>query len=518
MSSYPIVTGFLANSGRRYVRIQTGLGSATLPYEAFSMANTKLAADLTAGGLPLFVKDDLETVIEEVRALTLFEPGHVIEHSGWDGKSFGQLDGTIIVGDGPAPEVLFKLTPDRIKSQGSLERWKELVFQPLADQPVPAFAIMAMFLPPLLRFMPQVGNLTLELVGPGVSGKTVVQKLAASVVGPSSFMNALRDVQRDLADVQRLSRDYPLIIDHVASALATSTKPKKAELFTAIDYDLQRASGGRLTLLSGRYPLRDACLMPTLEDGIITIPMPANTGGHSNFADVVEDLVVAASANHGLAFPEFLKQLREKLTTDNKKVQSKIKGAQDRFLRAASSQGCEGADLRVVRACAAVSAAGYMARLYRVLPSGFPYEQIALAVLDLLGQAEGERQPFLKRLEDLVISGKLVTITEGADPAVQANAVSTALGTLTVKAGKRIIKIAPTKIEEAFPDWQRIKHTDDVRGPEGPLKLDGKNLTTWGRLAPGMERIRLHQFTLPVADEPSALDAAADAADVRTEE
>jgi Domain of unknown function (DUF927) len=485
MSSHPIITGHLANSGRRYVRIQTQLGSATLPYESFSMANTKLAADLTACGLPLMVKDDLETIIKEVRALSAFEPKRVIEHSGWDGKVFGQLDGTVNIGEGPVPEVLFQRTPDRVNSRGLLENWKQQVFQPLADHPVPAFALMAMFLPPLLRFMPQVGNLTFELVGPGGFGKSVAQTLAASVVGPFSYVSALRDVQRDLAGVQRLSRDYPLIIDHVSSALATTSKPKKADIFTAIDYDLRRALGGRVTLLSGRYPLSDACAMPTLEHGIITIPMLASICGHSNFTDVVDDLVKAATANHGLAFPAFLLRLRQKLEANHKKVKSQIEGAQARFLLAALQQGGESADLRIARACAAVSAAGHMARRFRVLPSGFPYEDIALTVFDLIRKAEGERQPFLMRLEGLAASGKLVTITEGADPAVQANAVGTAIGTLTNRPGGRVIKIAPDKVEEAFLDWKRIKQTDDVRGPEGPLKLDGKNLTTWGRLAPG---------------------------------
>jgi hypothetical protein len=183
MSSNVQITGFLADSSRRYVRIQASNGSATLPYEAFSIANKRLAADLVSAGLPVFADEDLEAIVEEVRALSFFQPGGVVEHSGWNGSAFALLDGKVISGDGPTPEVLFLAEPARVSSSGTLDAWKA-VARAVKHHPLPAFAQMAMFVPPLLRFMPQVGSVTIELVGPGDTWKSVIRAVAGSVVGP----------------------------------------------------------------------------------------------------------------------------------------------------------------------------------------------------------------------------------------------------------------------------------------------------------------------------------------------
>ena len=503
------ITGFLAESGRRYVRIQAENGSATLPYEAFSIANKRLAADLVAAGLPVFADKDLEAIVEEVRAFSNFQSGGVVEHSGWNGKVFAHLDGKVISGDGPPPEVLFQTNSPRVSSRGTLDTWKRDVAKAVKYHPLPAFAVMAMFVPPLLRFMPQVGNVIIELVGPGDIGKSLVQAVAASAVGPKSYVSGLRDVQRDLAGVQRLSRDYPLVIDYVAPALATATKPKKAELFTAIDYDLARAPGCRLTLLSGRLPLRDACLMPTMEDGIITLSIPPGPKGvlallpeeFDSYAGLADSLMAAASANHGTAFPAFVEYLHADLQTDPKAERAKIDHFKEQFLTMPEVQANNGAEHRLARTFAAVYAAASLASEYGVLPKQFLKKKTTLAVLGLCQQAAAVRLPFLTRLENLVSSGQLVTITKEADPEAQALVIGNAVGSLTITPSERIVKIPPEKIEHAFADWKRIRSSGEARAV---LKLDGKNLTTWGHLGPSMERTRLHQFVLPsVAAEQS---------------
>jgi hypothetical protein len=509
MSSIYRITGFVAESGRRYVHIVADNGSAVLPYEAFSIANKRLATDLVSAGLAVFADEDLEAIVEEVRALSFFQPGGVVEHSGWNGTHFALLDGEVIAGDGPGAKVLFQTEVGRVSSRGDLESWKQGFAMAVKDHPLPAFALMAMFLPPLLRFMSQVGNTTIELVGPGYSGKSIALTGAISAVGPNSYVIGLRNVQSDLAGVQSQSRDYPLVIDFVASALATATKPKKAEFFTAIDYDLARADGGRVTLLSGRQALRDACDMPTREDGIISIPIPPGSqgvfavlpDGFASYAAFSDHLIATANANYGVAFPSFIQALRADLKTDKNAVKARIDRLQNRFLAMPEVRTNNGVEHRVARAFAAVYTAACLAIRYGVLPARFPRKSATLAVLDMYHQAETARLPFLSRLENLIASGELVTITNEADSAAQALVIGNALGSLTIKANERIAKIPPEKIEHAFSDWKRIRGTDEVRAL---LKRDGKNLTTWGHLAPGLERIRLHQFVLPpVAAEQS---------------
>ncbi|HQV05104.1 DUF927 domain-containing protein [Novosphingobium sp.] len=511
MSSNVQITGFLADSSRRYVRIQASNGSATLPYEAFSIANKRLAADLVSAGLPVFADEDLEAIVEEVRALLFFQPGGVVEHSGWNGNAFALLDGKVISGDGPTPEVLFLAEPERVSSSGTLDGWKA-VARAVKHHPLPAFAQMAMFVPPLLRFMPQVGSVTIELVGPGDTWKSVIRAVAGSVVGPPSCVRGLRDLQRDLAGVQRQARDYPLLIGFVAPALATASKPKRAELFTAVDYDLARAPGGRVTLLLAGQPLRDACGMPTLEDRIITIPVPlgdqgifaALPEGFASYAALGDHLTAIASADYGVAYPAFVGALHADLRADHKAVKDKIERLRAQFLADLQVRSNNGVDHRVAQVFAAVHTATRLASEYRVLPKQFRSKTTVLAVLDAFRQTATARLPFLTRLESLISSGKLVTITKEAEPEAQALAIGNALGSLTMKVGERIAKIPPEKIEQAFPDWKRIRGTAEVRAA---LKIDGKNLATWGHLAPGMERTRLHQFVLPPAPAEQSMFA-----------
>lgn len=512
MSTNLIVAGFRADSGCRYVCVEADNGSAILPYEKFNLANTRLAADLAAGGLPLFAKEDLEVIVRQVRVMPHFAEGLVVEHPGWNGRSFVQHDGTVPGKDGTAPEVLFARQPGHIKPCGTLDEWHRQVAEPLADHPIAAFALMSMFLPPVQRFMPQVGNLTFELVGDGSTGKSTVQQLAASAVGPLDYGHGLREVMGDVEGTRRLARDYPLMVDHVGPALLTASKARKAEIFAAVTYDLMRGPGGRVTWLSGRRPLREACGMASAEDSIVTLHVQADAA-HSVFRSVpegfascpafAESLIAAASSHHGVAFPHFLSRLRDELRRDHAEVERRLARSHVRFLREANVLGDNGHEYRVASAFAAVFAAGYRARVFKALPGRFPCMDIALAAFEHYRRSEAAHVPFLGRLEELIASGKIVTIMQGADPAAQAHVVKAALGTLTMKANNRIVRVTQTNIKAAFPDWDRIKATDEVRAL---LKLDGKNLAVWGKLAPDMERVRLFQFGLPLAEQTSLFE------------
>lgn len=512
MSLNPSIVGYLADSGRRYVSIEADHGAAILPYEDFGLANKTLAHDLNLAGLPLFAEEDLDAIITEVRAIKDFIPGRVRDHVGWSDKSFAFLDQTVACGDGPSPEVLYPGN-DRVARHGTINKWKKHVALPLKDHPIPAFALMAMFLPPLLRFLPQVGSPIFELVGPGFTGKTVTQVLAASAIGPRRYVCALKDIKRDPAKVQRDTRDHPLIVDHVASALAVASKPQKAETFAALAFDTLQAPGNRVVLLSGRSAFREACGMTSDEDRIITLAIPegplgvltAVPNGFSNGAEFVDSLLAAAASNHGLAFPEFVKKLHADLTADAAAVKARISRLHASFLSRAVDQGIGGVAYRDASAIAAVYVAGMMAKRYKVLSLRLNCMATALAVHDLHRGMSLARPQFTDRLHALASDSRLVVITPEVDETTQSAAAMAALATITVKGGKRIIKIRPAKIEEAFEDWKSIRNTPDVRAV---LKVDGKNLATWGTLAPGMKRERLHQFVLPHArDEQSTFTA-----------
>lgn len=505
MSFNQHLRGITSQSGQRYIHVPTDAGGPVIRLTDIYTSNTRLPAMLAEHGVMLSNKKDLEAFIQSVGEVDHYHPSKVAEYPGWTGSFFAQHDGTVIgAGDDPV-HVVFSPKPQMVRKRGSLEGWKNQVAQPIKHQPLAACAVMAAFLPAVLRFMPHVPNFTIEIVGRAGTGKSTIQKVAASVAGPPDGIIPLRDLQRNMEVVQWMARDFPLVIDHAQGPILTASKAKRPELFSAVAYDLPRSPGGRVALLSGQHALRDACGIEWSEDNLITLRIPDTDYGAFAFvpdgfatcADFADSLIAAASANYGHAYSAFLRALREKSKLERSQIESQLAKAQVRFLEYAETHGLERASPRLLRAFAAIYAAGCLAWKCKILPTNFCRSNL-MAVLDLCVCNDHAEKSFADRLEELVVSRRLIPVDKKGDAASQCGAIGDALGTITIKADCRVIKISPGMILSAFPDWERIKRTDQVREV---LKVDGKNLAAWGRLAHGMERERLFQFVLPLEDE-----------------
>lgn len=500
-------SGIMASSGNRYVLIPTESLAAAIPIAKFYVASANLPADLASRGVTVPTKKDLELLIQAVSTITHFEPGDVAEHPGWCGEHFARHDGSVIGPDPARVHVVFRPNAALAKSSGTMESWIANVVSPVMPHPIAAFGTMAAMLPAVKRFMPQLPNITIEWVGDINTGKSVMQEVAASVAHAPGLISSLRDVQRDLKTLREIGCDSPLVIDHVGSALLTATKPKKAELYALTAYDLPRGPEGRVTLLSGRHPLREACGIMAADESVLTLRIPVDEhgvfdhvpDGFANCAEFADSLRAAAAAHHGHAYPLFLQALSQSGWSATQ-IERRLEGIDARFRKKVRTNGFGNVPHRVQRDISAIYAVGVLARKLKILPARFPCMSAALAALGMCQDAQAEAQPFHERMEDLISSGKLVTIDKGANASVLAQAALAALGTIVTKPTGRVVRISPAKIAQAFPDWERIKRAEDVRAL---LKVDGKNLAVWGQLAPGTERIRLFKFELPLAEEPT---------------
>jgi hypothetical protein len=506
MSTQFRISGYRAASGQRYIRVETDQGSATLRLEQFSLANSRLAADLSSEGLPVFTKKQLEEIVGEVQYVTDFQDNRVGEHSGWNGKLFVSHDGTAVGSDAPAL-IMFTPKPESTRQRGTLAEWQSEVVMAVRNQPLIASAVMAAFLPPVLTLMPQAANATIEIVGPSGTGKSIAQMIAASVMGPVSRIASMRDVLANSDAARRDGRDHLLIVDHVHPVVITTTKTKKADLFVSTAFDLVKAPGGRITLLSGRWPLAEACDMEP-EGNILTLRVHGDgmgvfstlPPGIESAAAFAAQLVSAVRKNYGHAFPAFVTRLHADRIAEVTKLRARLAKDHSEFLRRAGVADTGGAERQAANIFASLYAAGCLARRYRILPRQFHCKRLALAALDHYRRAQAAQVSFTDRLEALIAGGQIVALSSEADPALQAQAVRDALGTVAVRATSRIVRIAPENIMKAFPDWSRIKTSPEVRAV---LKMDGKNFAVWGKVAPGMERVRLFQFELPVDPEPT---------------
>lgn len=505
----PEINGFLAG-GKRLVHLQGPEYSAWLEYARFGIANPKLAKDIADAGLPLFQQEDLENIVAQVAALDHFAEIPAAHHVGWNGSFFAQHDGTISGAGVENVYVLFEPKPERTSAAGTLHEWKRQVAIPVSKQPLAAFAMMTMFLPPLLSLMPGVRNPVFEFVGARNSGKSSMLKLAGSAVGSLAYGRPLRDLQLRFDQVIAEDREYPSVLNDVGRCLlTTTTKPRQAELFGLAAYDLPGASGGRVVLMASQEPLRSACSIPAGQDDIITLMLKPGANVFSNTPEGVsaakysDDLLAQAAAQHGTAYPAFITALTSALAQDETAVKVALAKYQARFAAKIDRTIAGNNDHHVVRAIGAAYAAGRLAVKFGILPQSFKASSAALLACTLFSQ--GQRIPisFRDRLENLIADGAVVHLNAASQSDTQAEAVNAALGSVSLKPSGRIIRVWYSKIYEAFHDWASIKGTDEVRAF---LQRDGNNLATWGHMAPGLARSRDFQFKLPTVVEGSLFD------------
>lgn len=515
--SYIDVNGLESASGNRYFLLTCGDQESLIPVERLYLSNNILPKELAKFGIYVSSKKDIEDIIRSASEISAFSQADIAEYPGWNKKQFALPDGTIIGCESGHCHVAFSRNPALGQRGGNLDAWRSQVAGPLAHNPIAAFLLMAGFVPIVSRFMPSMENLTIELIGGPDAGKTLVQKLVTSLVSKPDDLTRLRDVQSDFEQVRWLGRDRPLCVDEVKPALLAATKPQKAALFARTIYELPRGPGGRLTILSGQEPLCDACGIASPDDTTLTINIcdsraglfESVPGGFSSAADFAESLLVAARANHGHAGPAFVEAIRSYPGAAT--IKEKLAKSEAEFRATAKRAGLDGVRHRDLQAIAAIYSAGRLARACGILPPRFRCRKAARAVLELCAANRRiAHEPFVARLERLAASGDLLVIDPNADQAEQARKAEAAVGTVTAKASGRLIKLAPENVNRAFSDWARLKRSAEVRAV---LRVDGKNLASWGNLAPGTERRRLFQFLLPAAPEPTLLEGTATIAD-----
>ncbi len=153
------------------------------------------------GYLSLFQQEDLDSIVAQVAALDRFVEIPAAHHVGWNGSFFAQHDGTISGAGVEHVHVLFVPQSGRTSSAGTLADWKRQVAVSVSKHPLVAFAVMAMFSPPVLRLMPGARNPVFEFVAARNSGKSAMLKLAGSVVGSMAYGRPLIDVQQRFDEV-----------------------------------------------------------------------------------------------------------------------------------------------------------------------------------------------------------------------------------------------------------------------------------------------------------------------------
>lgn len=403
-----------------------------------------------------------------------------------------------------------------------MKAWREQVAVPLAGQPVATFVLSMAFAAPLMDFANAGHNYIFELIGePGI-GKSTLQKLAASVVGPPTHHAAIPFV----VSLTRLMdkgggslaeyRHLPLIVDHLPEYFAGATKAQCQQVLRMMVSNLVTGvvdgcdkSIRTIALLSSTAPLLSCVSFDSrdhrsLNGKVLTIPIPQRphtaisnpTPATEQNQSFVRQVMSAAVDNHGTAFALFVKKLSRLMTKDPLRLATYIQNDICRFRTWLAVDQNDGAAVRIADAFGLVYAAGKLAQRYHCLPKNMDVLQ---AAQHCHGLHRGQALPsgsFIERLNELC-KGPHVAYASEDSPEAVANA-----DVIVAKCkGHSERWVRPDAIEVLFPDWQRLKNNPDV----AKLRIrDTTKPTTTRKAGPQGQRVPMYVFRKPAARKESA--------------
>lgn len=526
MSADLKLIGATAANGHRYVGTCLDNNVAWLPLSTITAGDKSIVAAHAARGVHLAGRPMLDRFHHQVAALAAFPHHDIAVESGWNADVYALQDGrTFSAYRGHDVPNAFELRPGKNASVGTLPEWQEEVAAPLAGQPLGSFLLAASFVPILLRFMPEVPNVAIEVVGAEGIGKTTLLRAVASTYGGpggdgcTRYWESFASGPDALPDLVAAHCDQLLILDEANALEASPDKRSFEKAYVHLGYDLgrcQTASGSLhsaglsyrgFVLLAGNESLRDKAQRQQLPgEQIVTLTVPPNSEHGifsklpARFADgaaFAEALMAGTRGAHGTAVPSFLTKLCVDIREDMPGLQKRLNDWQNRFLTKVGVDRNDGKQLRMARVFAAVYAAGLLAKRYHVLPSKVLMWTATRRTYHLYKRGGPSFVPFHDRLVELVASERVMKVPEKCS-VLPRREVLAGIGTLHINNRYRELRIPQNRIDEAFPDWRQIRTSGPVRdflvGEEGKRGQD----KSYARLAPGFARERLYCFRLPL--------------------
>lgn len=524
------VRGATAPDGKPWVEVSAAEGkrSAWIPFDDLSDDAAKAKRRMRDADIVLF-GDDLRTAINKARGVSAFPPLTLIERPGWSGPHFALISGEVFSPDGAGePIVLFEPQPQKCSAKGTAA-WRKVVRQLARRQPVVTFAVMIAFAGPLLRLSRLRENIGFELSGPKGVGKSTLQHLATSVVGPAlepagqnywitanTTINALEaelplhndlmivieemsvmgaasgakaraDQMREL--VFRMTQGTPkgrfgTVRGHPSRFVyLTSTNDPIASLLAAQPSDAALAAGDRLLALPLSTKRKHGIFEKTLPDG-------CDTG--EDAARAIAELV---SEHFGHPMRRFLRMLVKARADDEISLIQQIDGYIAKFRDAVGIDGNAGSEARVADSFGLIYAAGRLAQRFHALPKELDCMQAALKCYRINRKAVGSEITNAERLRRLAKKPGVVTVDVTDSTAAYRRRIGKAPALILMgKDGKRELLLTQKALERAFPKSKSLFADPAIK----PLmRADTGRNTIKVKLVRGGKSVRVYAFRLP---------------------
>ncbi|MFA7263012.1 MAG: DUF927 domain-containing protein [Caulobacter sp.] len=350
--------------------------------------------------------------IDRVGDITDWPKQYLATRPGWHRSQFALGDGSILAPKGENPHCV-AFHPDHAKwgFRGTLEGWRTAVAAPLAKQPLPAFAIMLAFAPPLLNILPRRTNFGVEFVGLKGLGKSTLQQLVSSVwAGPGTssdakFWETWLATAEGLETVGERHRDCLLVLDEATLFEGAATKAARAKAVQNIVFRLGEGAGKArfggerpevsqlIYLSSSNEPIASVlggghgASADAAEDRLLTLPADAGSGFgvYSTLPDGVvsgsafaSQLTHAVDGQYGTAIRAFLAKLVQRRSDDQEGLTKELEGHMAHFRKRAQIDPNDGSMVRVANSFGVAYAAGRLAKGWGILPKNWRCADTAL--------------------------------------------------------------------------------------------------------------------------------------------
>lgn len=478
-------------NGKRYIGISRNDDCAWLAVTALAGYGNDIARKLMDRGIAVFGRRQIDAACNAAAEVSDFPALPIVDGPGWNGGYFALPDGTVFKPPKAQPPIVaFETLLGKCDSAGSLDGWLNGVAKPCVGQPLPIFVIALAFAPPLLRLSGIRANFGFELVGRKGTGKSTLQQLGSSVIGPIlspaywiTFNSTPNAFEQQLA----IHNDLAMFVEEAALFLADQPTQRRAAAFQALAFQISNgrdkarfgspssadyrvaylsSSNERLASLTGS----NTDTARAAEDRLITLEIPqANSFGvfesvpryYDSSSEFARSLTKAAEENYGHAMRCYLKHLVKKRADDEEKLRKHIAKLMQKFRERARVDRNDGSAMRVADAFGIIYAAGALARRWRCLPKEWA---IGPAILTCYQEYRYQPVPqltFAERLQAIASAEGTLDLSAASSP--KPKAIKNAK--VFVWAGRhgRELLVRPTAIELVIPDWRSVRRTDEVR-------------------------------------------------------
>jgi|GEM_PF-1141422 len=493
------VVGGTAPDGTPWVNMSAPDGGTDVWLPLDELSDDAAPAKRRMRNAQLFLfKEDLSKALDSARSVTAFPPLPLIAAPGWSGPHFALPSGEVFSPDGIA-ETIVLFEPDRVTCAASGSKdWLKGAKRIGKGQPIVTYALMIPFAGPVLQLSRVRENIGFELSGPKGVGKSTLQHLATSVMGPAlepagknywitanTTMNALE------AEMPRHS-DSVMVIEELSVMYASDSDKARANHMREFAFRMaQGTAKGRyqeakqaparfvwltstndpLAALLGKYggdaaeAASDRLLALPIgrnrKHGIFKAPLPKGCATGEDAARAIADLV---ADNYGKPIRHFLRRLVKERAKDEAGLRAKIEAFILEFRDAVGVDGNVGSEARVADAFGLVYAAGRLAQCYGALPGKLDCLAAARKCYRINRKSMGAEVSNVERLQRLAKRKGVVCIDlEDCSKAYRKRLAAAPALIRIGEGGKRELLLSPEQFERAFPGRKALLEDTAVK-------------------------------------------------------